>query len=87
MKKNNIEDIAKMKLSAAGPAGPADLASREVAGDATGVTGSSFPSSAMAEKKLPLLLLVSASFLTGISSPSSPSFSVPRTCNVPVKGS
>lgn len=76
-----------MKLPAAGSAGPAGLASKEVAADVTGATGNSFPSSATADKKLPLPLLVSISFLTGIFSPSSPSFPVPRTCNVPVKGS
>lgn len=68
-----------MKLPAAGSAGPAGLASKEVAGDVTGATGNSFPSSTTAEK-LPLLLLLSAPFLIGTFSPSSP-------CNVPVKGS
>lgn len=76
-----------MKLPAAGSAGPAGPASKEVAGDVTGATGNSFLSSVTAEKKLLLLLLLSTSFLTGIFSSSSTSFPVPRTCNVPVKGS
>lgn len=84
--KKKLEDTAKMKLPAAGPAGPAGLASKEVADDVTANTGNSFPSSATAEK-LPLLLLVSTPFLTGMFSPSSPSIPVPGTCNVPVKGS
>lgn len=42
-----------MKLPAAGSAGPAGLASKEVAADVTGATGNSFPSSATAEEASP----------------------------------
>jgi len=54
---------------------------QEVAGDVGEAAGSSFPSSTAAEVKLLLLpLLFSASFLTGIFSPASPSLRKPKIC-------